>query len=444
MTDLVVIFRTPVADRGGRRPRACSRRTASPSLVASDMPRTPFPLSRQRAARSRCRPRTPTQARRIIDSHRDERTGARVVPLGAEFEPLERTHRLPLPRPRPARARADAPLARARGRQRRRHRQRVARVPRRRGARLRHRRHAVPRVPAAQRRAEVEAQGVARLGDVAGAARRAARPRRRSCSSAAARRRPAAGASRRCIADGYEALIAAIYLDGGIEPARAFIAREFADADRRGAAHRRGRGVHRGLQVGAAGVAAVATTAACRRTAWPAESGPPHRQLFEVEVLVGGRAAGAGRAGRARRKRRRRRRRAGDAANAPGSLIPSDQSISMMPQLFSRGRRRGARRRAPAPARPAAAAAEHVAVHLARDVVVGRRRRRGSAAGPRAAAADRRSCSASAATRSGRRPRATTGSPWSSPGVRCRRSAISVSVSGSSSASTSRIALSAP
>src|SRR5437868_7534684 len=30
------------------------------------------------------------------------------------------------------------------------------------------------------------------------------------------------------LADGYEALIAAIYLDGGIEEARAFIAREFA------------------------------------------------------------------------------------------------------------------------------------------------------------------------------------------------------------------------
>ncbi len=39
------------------------------------------------------------------------------------------------------------------------------------------------------------------------------------CCSAAARRRPAAAASRRCWRTAYEALIAAIYLDGGIEQA---------------------------------------------------------------------------------------------------------------------------------------------------------------------------------------------------------------------------------
>ena len=63
------------------------------------------------------------------------------------------------------------------------------------------------------------------------------------------------------LADGYEALIAAIYLDGGIEQARAFIAREFAPllAEVRPARPRRP-----GLQVGAAGISAVARPAAAR------------------------------------------------------------------------------------------------------------------------------------------------------------------------------------
>ena len=63
------------------------------------------------------------------------------------------------------------------------------------------------------------------------------------------------------LADGYEALIAAIYLDGGIEHARAFIAREFAALVDEARRARRGRA---GLQVGAAGAGAVAERAAAR------------------------------------------------------------------------------------------------------------------------------------------------------------------------------------
>lgn len=91
------------------------------------------------------------------------------------------------------------------------------------------------------------------------------------------------------IADCYEALIAAIHLDGGIEPARAFIQRQFAElieeARRTGAhtaftedyksalqewlqSHDRGLPVYR----------------------LAAESGPAHRRTFQVEVLVGGSA----------------------------------------------------------------------------------------------------------------------------------------------------------
>jgi ribonuclease-3 len=89
------------------------------------------------------------------------------------------------------------------------------------------------------------------------------------------------------VADGYEALIAAIYLDGGIEPVRAFIERQFVglieEARRTGAhaaftedyksalqewlqSHDRGLPIYR----------------------LAAEIGPAHRRRFEVEVLVGG------------------------------------------------------------------------------------------------------------------------------------------------------------
>jgi ribonuclease-3 len=89
------------------------------------------------------------------------------------------------------------------------------------------------------------------------------------------------------IADSYEALVAAIYLDGGIDPVRAFLERQFqaliAEARQRGAeaaftedyksalqewlqSHERGLPVYRLL----------------------AEIGPAHRRRFEVEVLVSG------------------------------------------------------------------------------------------------------------------------------------------------------------
>ena len=60
------------------------------------------------------------------------------------------------------------------------------------------------------------------------------------------------------IADGYEALIAAIYLDGGIDPVARLHRAAVRRPHRGSAPHRRARDLHRGLQVGAAGVAAVA------------------------------------------------------------------------------------------------------------------------------------------------------------------------------------------
>jgi ribonuclease III len=86
------------------------------------------------------------------------------------------------------------------------------------------------------------------------------------------------------LADSYEALIAAVYLDGGVEPARAFILREFgpliAEIRRTGVAEQdyksalqellqsRDRGLPEYRVIGS--------------------MGPDHRKLFQVEVIVNG------------------------------------------------------------------------------------------------------------------------------------------------------------
>jgi ribonuclease-3 len=89
------------------------------------------------------------------------------------------------------------------------------------------------------------------------------------------------------LADGYEALIAAIYLDGGIEHAQAFVAREFADliADVRA----------RGSVPAHDYKSALQELVQARDAPLPeyrvvGTLGPDHRKMFDVEVLVGGRA----------------------------------------------------------------------------------------------------------------------------------------------------------
>ena len=89
------------------------------------------------------------------------------------------------------------------------------------------------------------------------------------------------------IADSYEALIAAVYLDGGLEPARGFIERQFRDLI--AAARRQGAGaaftedyksaLQEWLQSHDRGLPVYRLMA---------EIGPAHRRRFEVEVLVAG------------------------------------------------------------------------------------------------------------------------------------------------------------
>jgi ribonuclease-3 len=88
------------------------------------------------------------------------------------------------------------------------------------------------------------------------------------------------------LADGYEALLAAIYLDGGVEQARAFIVREFTPLVEEVREH--------GL-VGHDHKSALQEYLQSRDESLPeyriaGTIGPDHRKLFQVEVVVRGEA----------------------------------------------------------------------------------------------------------------------------------------------------------
>ena len=85
------------------------------------------------------------------------------------------------------------------------------------------------------------------------------------------------------LAGGYEALIAAIYLDGGVEQARAFIAREFAPLIA---------GVRDDGVAGQDYKSALQELVQSRNQPPPeyrlaGTSGPDHQKVFRVEALVG-------------------------------------------------------------------------------------------------------------------------------------------------------------
>jgi hypothetical protein len=89
MTDLVTVFRTqsPVE---AEVVRGLLEAHGIDTLVQSNMPRTPFPMALHELRLS-VAVEDAARAERLIESHREERTGARIIPFGAEFEPLERT-----------------------------------------------------------------------------------------------------------------------------------------------------------------------------------------------------------------------------------------------------------------------------------------------------------------------------------------------------------------
>jgi ribonuclease-3 len=284
VADPVVIFRTPSPIEADV-VKGLLETHGITAIITSDLSRTAFPFSLNEL-RVTVSAGEADSARRIIESHRDEVRPGRVVPFGAEFEPLERaigyrfrdrgllehalTHR--------SRVHEDASggvfdnesleflgdsvlgfvIADMLFRQ----------FPE-------HNEGQKSKLKASL----VSAASLARLGDrirlgdflILG----------RGEEKTGGRRKHA------LIADCYEALIAAIYLDGGIEQAKGFIERQFEalidEAGRTGAhaaftedyksalqewlqSHDRGLPVYR----------------------LAAEAGPAHRRHFEVEVLVNG------------------------------------------------------------------------------------------------------------------------------------------------------------
>jgi ribonuclease-3 len=290
MSELVVIFHTP-SEIEANVIRGLLETHGIDSAVLSDNSRTAFPLALNDQAWERrvaVNPDDAAAALRIIESHRDVVEGGRVVPFGSELEPLERriayrfkdrgmlehalTHR--------SRVHEDASggvfdnesmeflgdsvlgfvIAAMLFRE----------FPQ-------HNEGQKSKLKASL----VSAAALARLGERLGIGEFLILGRGEEKTGG--RRKHA------IIADCYEALIAAVYLDGGIEEAEKFIAREFAslidEAKRTGAAASFTddwkSALQEYLQSGGRGLPVYRLAA---------EVGPDHRKSFVVEVVVDGEA----------------------------------------------------------------------------------------------------------------------------------------------------------
>jgi ribonuclease-3 len=284
MPDLVVVFRTPSPSEA-EVVRGLLETHGIAAMIASDLSRTAFPLTLNEL-RIAVQADDGEHAKRIIESHRDETTSGRVVPFGSELEPLEQrigyrfkdrgvlehalTHR--------SRVHEDASggvfdnesmeflgdsvlgfvIADMLFREFPQHNE---------GQKSKLKASMVSSASLARLAEEIDIGAYLILG--------------RGEEKTGGRRKHA------LIADSYEALIAAIYLDGGIEAARGFIQRQFAaliDEARRTGAHTTftedyKSALQEWLQSHDRGLPAYRLAA---------EIGPAHRRLFDVEVVVEG------------------------------------------------------------------------------------------------------------------------------------------------------------
>ncbi|HEX5473096.1 MAG TPA: ribonuclease III [Vicinamibacterales bacterium] len=294
MHELTVIFHTP-SEIEANVIRGLLETHGIDALITSDMARTAFPISLNHQVwelRVSVHAEDAEDARRIIDSHRDDTQGGRVVPFGSELEPLERrigyrfrdrgllehalTHR--------SRVHEDASggvfdnesleflgdsvlgfiVADLLFREFPQHNE---------GQKSKLKASMVSATSLARLAEEIDLGRFLILG--------------RGEEKTGGRRKHA------LIADCYEALIAAIYLDGGLEPARAFVEQQVAslvaDARRTGAVAAFTEDWKSALQehLQAAGRALPVYRLVD-------EIGPPHRRTFVVEVHVAGDALARG------------------------------------------------------------------------------------------------------------------------------------------------------